>query len=244
MWISGGLGCHWRACVYLRLILPPEAMFLPVICATTGSHNIVHGLLLHLKAMLMWVAYTSVWHHVDNHNHCWCCGPYWVLCSCCNLRSRWCSLPMLPPKAKICAATWNHIDTYSTFSLKPMLMALACAITECYDSVCGPILWQRVMWIAMKSLVRAAARDYMDIYGLCCFQMFLWKSKIHTLADCKWKESYVWCGFDDCRLTVTKEGHVRLLRQPVPSLPHSKRISLDRKLWKRTAKSCDKDSEI
>lgn len=170
--------------------------------------------------MLMWVAYTSVWHHVDDHSPYWCHGPYWVLCSYCNSGSS--TLPMLPPKAKICAVTWNHIDTHSTFDLEPMLM----------------VLWQ-CLW---SHTVAKGHVDNPEVPGICCckrlceylwsllFPEILWKSMVHTLADCKWKESYVWCGFNDCRLTVKKEGHVRLLWQSVPLPLHSKRISLDRKL--------------
>ena len=55
------------------------------------------------------------------------------------------------------------------------------------------------------------------------------------LLTVKMKKSYFCHVIDDCRLIVDKDGHRRLLRQPLPQLP-PKSDSLDRKPLKRTLK--------
>lgn len=39
----------------------------------------------------------------------------------------------------------------------------------------------------------------------------MWKSMIHVVTDCKEQGSYFCSSIDDCKLTVEKEEHKRLL---------------------------------
>lgn len=141
----------------------------------------------------------------------------------------WCSWPMLP--------------------VRTLQMSMVYAATQGDVDVCGQCCWLGSylgLWSYCKhSHVDMSYFHQSPFWGPWHMLMpkTMWMSMIHALTGCKGQGSSFFSGINDCRHTVEKEEHRRLLWQPLslqPTYP-PKSNSLDRKLRDITLKTCDKE---
>lgn len=125
----------------------------------------------------------------------WCPGPCHLQGPCVGLWSDciqdlyWCPQPVLSPKA-----IWIHIAYAATWG-------------HDYDWVCT---------VTKKTYLAPCSywgRGLCWCLWLVQFPETMCKSKVQAPADSKGQQSYFCHGIADCRLTVGKEGHIRLLWQ-------------------------------
>lgn len=169
------------------------------------------------------------------HGPC-CLEPYWWGGLCCHQRLWWCLDPCCqwghdwvhgPIVDGICVdvTTEGHVDIYSLccslrpcwclramLQLRAILMWMACAATQrrCWclwlDCLQGPCLSPWSSWSQGPYLSSVLLPETM------------WKPIILAPTDCEVQGGYFCCDMDDYRCTVEREGHGRLLWQPLPPI--------------------------
>ena len=147
------------------------------------------------------------------------------------------------PLAVVCAVAWGHVDVLVHAATEGYLGI--CGPAAPWGPCWCPcsVLPLRPMWVStvsaapeamllsvatMMSEVWAVAKGCFDARGLCCHQRpcwglalvlmleTMWLSVIRAAADHKGQGSYFCSDIHDCRFTIEKEVHRRLLWRPLP----------------------------
>lgn len=125
------------------------------------------------------------------------------------------------------AAAWSHVGIHglAKLSLGIILVSVASVAPEAMwmSVACGP-------GVMMVSAVGIATRDHAEVCGTCwhwrpvgycvlCYNQKPCGSPWAVLLLCKGQGRFFCSGINDYILTVEKEGHRRVLWQPLPTYP-------------------------